>query len=139
MAKFFFEFIEVEIPDFNPEFFDLWLSEVVKSHGKEIGEVSFVFCKDERLLEMNTKYLEHDYLTDVITFNYNDKTSLNGDIFISCDRVKENAIEHGNGVVFDELCRVMAHGVLHLIGFDDKTEEQMKVMRAQEDRCLLLR
>jgi len=131
-----YNFIDVEIPGFNPEFFDLWLLEVAHHYNYSIQELSFMFCSDEYLLSINKKYLDHDYYTDVITFNYNEENSLSGDIFISVDRVSENSTEYGNGDVMQELSRVMVHGVLHLLSFKDDTEEHKKQMRAEENRWL---
>lgn len=136
MDKIHYNFLDVQIPDFDPEFFDLWLNVVVDSYNKNLEELSFVFCSDEELLKINQVHLEHDYYTDVITFNYNDKDSLCGDIYVSYDRVVENADEFSNGDEFDELCRVMVHGLLHLIGFDDKSEADKVIMRDQEEICL---
>lgn len=130
-----YNFIEVEIPDFDSEFFDLWLSHIVKSHDMELGELSFVFCNDAYLLDINKSYLNHDYYTDIITFNYNEDISLSGDLFISIDMVRYNA-ELNNVSFFDELCRVMAHGVLHLIGFNDELLEEIAEMRSKEEWCL---
>lgn len=137
-SELIYNFENVQILDFNPEFFDLWITEVVKSYSKSIGVLSFVFCTDDYLLEMNQKHLNHDYYTDIITFNYNEGDSLSGDLFISYDRITDNAAMLGVSV-WDELCRVMIHGVLHLIGFDDKTIEKKKEMREEENRSLLKR
>lgn len=139
MDSISYDFIDVEIPGFRPEFFDLWLTEVAKSYKKSIGNLSYVFVSDEYLLQMNREHLNHDYYTDIITFDYNEENSLNGDFFISYDRVKANAFEFGNGSEYDELCRVMVHGLLHLCGFNDKTEAGEKEMREQEEYCLSLR
>ena len=139
MDSIHYNFIDVKVPDFNPEFFDLWLSKVARHYKKELGELSYVFCSDEVLLKMNIEHLNHDYFTDVITFNYNDKNSLSGDVFVSVDRVKDNAMEFGNANFFDELCRVIVHGLLHLIGFNDKSEKEVSEMRKAEDFCLALR
>jgi probable rRNA maturation factor len=134
-----YNFIDVEIPDFDPEFFDLWLSKVVESYKSEVGDLSFQFCSDDYLLNMNKEYLDHDYYTDVITFDYSTNNKISGDIFISYDRVKENAISFGNGITYDELCRVVVHGVLHLLGFKDKSDEDKKRMREEETKSLSLR
>ena len=139
MDKIYYEFIDIEIPDFRSEFFDLWLSIIAKSHGKSLGELSYVFVTDEYLLALNREHLNHNYFTDIITFNYNEENSLSGDLFISYDRVVSNSSEFGNSNVYDELCRVMAHGLLHLIGYNDKTELEAKEMRTQEELCLKLR
>ncbi len=139
MDKIEFSFIDIEIPDFNPEFFVSWISEVLKKYEKDVSNISFMICSDEYLLGINKEYLDHDYYTDIITFNYNEENSLGGDIFISYERVKENALEFSDGNVKDELCRVVVHGVLHLIGFDDKTDEEKVLMRKEETDCLTLR
>lgn len=133
-----YDFIDVKIPDFNPEFFDLWVRDVIKMYQKELGTLSYVFCSDEYLLGMNRDHLNHDYYTDIITFNYNEGVSLSGDLFISYDRVVDNA-KSFDVTPFDELCRVMIHGVLHLVGFNDKTEEDEKEMRNKENDCLNIR
>lgn len=139
MDNITYDFIDIEIPDFGSEFFSLWLNEVARQEGSEIEFLGYVFCSDEDLKEMNKDYLDHDYFTDVITFGYNEGVSLNGEVFISYDRVKDNAVKFGNGSVYDELCRVMVHGLLHLIGYKDKTEEESELMRKKEEMSLKLR
>lgn len=133
-----FNFIDVEIPDFNSEFFCLWLSGIAKSHSCKINELTYIFCSDDYLLEMNKSYLNHDYYTDIITFNYNEGTSLSGDLFISYDRIVDNAKELEVDIT-DELHRVMAHGLLHLVGFDDKSDKDQAIMTEEENKCLALR
>lgn len=139
MNKPNFDFIDITIPNFDSEFFCSWLSIVIKHYGKECGEITYVFVTDEYLLKINKEYLQHDYYTDIITFDYNEGNSLNGDLLISYDRVVSNSEEFGNGSVWDELCRVMVHGVLHLVGFSDKAECDKTLMRKEEDFCLMLR
>ena len=139
MDNIHYNFIDVEIPGFNPEFFDLWISNVVDHYKKTLGEISFVFCSDNYLLNINKEHLDHDFYTDVITFNYNEYSSLSGDIFISYERILENSEVFSNGDIHDELCRVMIHGVLHLIGFDDKSDLDEAEMRKQESFCLNIR
>lgn len=109
-----------------------WVKTIVETEGKVAGDITFVFCTDEYLGTMNEKYLNHTTLTDIITFDYSEKGKLSGDIFISIDRVKENA---GNfEVTFTtELGRVMAHGILHLSGYKDKSPDDKLVMRSKED------
>ena len=102
-----------------------------------MGEISIVMCSDELLLETNQKYLNHDYYTDIITFDYTEEDQISGDLMISYDRVKENAKKE-NVSVQEELRRVMAHGVLHLLGLKDKSEREAAEMRAQEDAALVL-
>ena len=133
-----FNFIDVEIPDFNSEFFCLWLEHCAQSYQKSIDNLCYVFCSDEYLLNMNREHLDHDYYTDIITFNYNEEHSLAGDLFISIDRIEDNAKQLGVSM-FDELCRVMVHGLLHLVGFDDKTDQAQLEMTKMEDRCLEVR
>lgn len=115
-----------------------WIKKTAEQRGKKIGNISYIFCSDDELLQINNQYLKHDYYTDVITFDYSEGVILNGDIFISIDRVKDNAEQVG--VTFEEeLYRVMIHGVLHLSGVNDKTEQQAKQMRkAEEDSLKLL-
>ena len=134
-----FHFEEINVPGFNPEFFRLWISEVSKYHNKSIGELSYIFCSDNYILDINKQHLNHDYFTDIITFNYNEGEVISGDIFISYDTIMSNAVEFSNGNVSEELERVIIHGVLHLIGFNDKSEEQQKEMTKQEDFALTLR
>ena len=99
---------------------------------KELGSVSVVFCSDDYLLEMNKQYLNHDYYTDIITFDYVEENVISGDLFISLDRVKENAQKYNNDFII-EIYRVVFHGILHLIGYKDKTEEEKKLMREKEN------
>ena len=134
MVEIFFE--DTNALDLSPKFFSLWLSDVCKKHNNKLGEVSIVFCSDDYLLEINKTHLKHDYYTDIITFDYSE-TSVSGDLFISIDRVTENA--NDLKLLFkDELNRVVVHGVLHLLGFKDKTEEESKEMRFLENQALKL-
>ena len=130
-----FQFINKEIPGFNSEFFILSLSNVVKTELKELGDISIIFVSDQYLLEMNQKYLNHDYFTDIITFDYCEDNVISGDLFISVDRVKENA-DSFNVDELTEIHRVMIHGVLHLCGYKDKTEEEEMNMRLLENKYL---
>lgn len=119
----------------SEERYKTWLVDVARTQQRFIEDLSFIFCSDDYLLDMNIRYLGHDYYTDIITFPYNEGEKLSGDLFISIDRVRENAADFG--VDFDtELRRVMVHGLLHLMGFGDKTEEEVRIMRAKEDACL---
>ena len=112
-----------------------WLVELIAHHGFKCGDLSIIFCSDDYLLNMNIEHLDHDYYTDVITFNYVHGEVINGDIFISVDRVEDNAKEfHCNFA--EELRRVMAHGLLHLLGFDDKDEASIAAMRKGESHAL---
>lgn len=116
----------------HEEAFENWISRVIASESKELGEISYIFCDDEYLHKINVEYLNHDDLTDIISFDYSEGKILQGDIFISIDRVKDNA--HDFKVPFEEeLKRVMIHGVLHYCGYKDKSEADEKVMRSKED------
>ena len=114
-----------------------WIKEFVSNHGKKVGELAFVFCSDEKILEVNQNFLQHDYYTDIITFDYCEADFVSGDIFISVERVQENATSH-NIEYNEELLRVLAHGVLHLIGFQDKSPQKKKEMTQNEDLCISL-
>ena len=121
----------------NESKFADWVSRIVLSEDKAYAQLDFIFCDDEYLLKINQDYLDHDTYTDIITFPYEDMNGIAGDIFISVDRVKENASDFG--VEFDlELKRVMAHGLLHLLGFGDKSEEEASQMRLKEDEKIKL-
>jgi probable rRNA maturation factor len=136
MADINFHIEKVDVPDMNPEFLRLWLMDIVKSCHKSIGELSYIFCSDEYLLKINKEYLNHDYYTDIITFNYNQEEVINGDVFISIDTVRANAIEYAHGNEQRELFRVIAHGVLHLCGYNDKTDSEQLEMTKMEDWAL---
>jgi len=125
-------FLNEEIPVFDPEFFVLALPELISMEGKEVGDISLIFCSDEQLLLMNKKHLDHDYYTDVITFDYTLQNFISGDVFVSVDRVKENAMDYKT-TFHIEMCRVVFHGTLHLCGYNDKTEQEILEMRAKEE------
>ena len=115
-----------------------WLRLVAESEIKRLGDISIIFCSDNYILDINLKYLQHDYFTDIITFDYCEGAILNGDLFISIDSVRENAEFYG--VEFqDELDRVIVHGILHLIGYDDHTDEDIKTMREKENYYISLK
>ena len=116
----------------NDEKFSLWLSSVIKEEGFNEGEINYIFCDDEYLLKLNKEFLQHDTLTDIISFDYTLGKQLNGDIYISVERVKENA-EEFNEPFLNELSRVMVHGVLHYCGFKDKSGEDEQLMRLKEN------
>lgn len=135
MISFFCE--DVDFKYINPQKAIDWVEKSIQSEFKNSGELNFVFCSDEFLIKMNNEYLDHDTYTDIITFNYVENNMISGDLFISIDRVKENA--EANDVSFiTELNRVMIHGVLHLIGYDDKTASDAQQIRAKEDFYLAL-
>ena len=121
----------------NVSEYERWIQQIIIAENKQEGEINYVFCDDEYLLDINQKYLNHDYYTDIISFDYSVANELHGDIFISIDRVLENA--HDFKVTFhNELLRVMAHGVLHYCGYKDKSEEESVLMRTKENESILL-
>lgn len=114
-----------------------WIEEIVSSEDFELGDISYIFCDDDYLHKINVQYLDHDTLTDIISFDYSEGDIIAGDIFISVQRVEENAKDFG--VTFEqELLRVMAHGILHYCGYGDKTEEEASLMRQKEEEKVLL-
>ena len=121
----------------NEEAISAWLSAVIVSENKNEGEINYIFCDDEYLHKINMEYLNHDTLTDIISFDYTVGNELNGDIFISVDRVQDNANDFN--VSFDEeLKRVIVHGILHYCGYKDKDEESEQLMRAKEDEKIAM-
>lgn len=127
--------LQTKIKITNKTLYKKWIKNLSQQLKKKVGELNFIFCSDDSLLELNQQYLQHDTLTDVITFDYSEGDLIQGDIFISTDRVQENATEFG--VDFNtELRRVIAHGVLHLCGYKDKTKTDSKIMREKENWAL---
>lgn len=112
-----------------------WVKKVAASHGKTIGEIAYIFCSDPYILEVNKQYLQHDYYTDVITFDYTEGNKISGDVFISLDTVKSNAEQFGTDY-FEELERVIIHGILHLCGFKDKEAADEARMREEENKAI---
>ncbi len=115
-----------------------WIKQVVAVHSRKVGDIAYIFCSDEKILEVNKQYLDHDYYTDIITFDYSEGNRISGDLFISLDTVKSNAEKFGTDYD-EELHRVIIHGVLHLCGLKDKTPKEEKEMRAKEEEALALR
>lgn len=136
MISYFSEDIDFNLK--NKRLNNRWLNLVAESEIKRVGDISVIFCSDGYLLDINKRYLRHDYFTDIITFDYTEGDRLSGDLFISVDTVRENAEEYGSDFE-QELCRVMVHGVLHLIGYDDHTPDDIALMRSKEDYYLSLR
>lgn len=126
---------DVEVPGLNSELFALWLEQVAKEEGVEVDSISIIFCSDEELLEMNKQYLDHDYYTDIITFDYSEEGYISGDLFISIDRIKDN-VEHLKVDYSSELKRVCVHGILHLCGYKDKSPSDEAQMREKEEYYL---
>lgn len=131
--EFFFE--DVKTVSIHEKILILHLNLLIKNELKVSGDISVVFCSDDYLLEMNKQYLDHDYYTDIITFDYVENNVISGDLFISIDRIAENA-EKFNTTLLKELYRVVFHGVLHLVGYKDKTENEAKLMREKENYYL---
>ena len=129
-VKFYFE----DIIPFRLPKRDLkkWFNSTVENENKKIGDIVYILCSDAYLLQINREFLNHDYLTDIITFDYVDEDTISGDIFISYERVMDNSSIY-NVSVQNELLRVMIHGILHLIGFKDKTVEELNIIRKKED------
>ena len=119
------------------ETFNLWITESCQTEDFKIQELNYIFCDDEYLLKINQDYLQHDYLTDIITIDYVSGKNISGDLYISIDRVKENATEF-NVTFENELKRVMIHGVLHLMGYSDKSDTATTEMRAKEEEKIKL-
>lgn len=117
--------------------FDKWIRQVIASEEKDLGEINYIFCDDHYLYKINLKFLEHDTYTDIISFDNSEGNELNGDIFISTDRVSENAKKY-NVDFSEELKRVMSHGILHLCGYGDKSESEAKEMRQKEEEKIAL-
>jgi len=121
----------------NEEQVERWLKAIAVKESCGIESLGYVFCSDDFLLDINKKFLEHDTLTDIVTFDYSEGKTLNGEIYISTDRVADNAQDFS--VPFNtELLRVIAHGLLHMCGYGDKTADEKKIMRSKEDECLIL-
>lgn len=136
MSDIAFECVAVEVPVLKPDALSDWLTKVILSYHRQIGAISFVFCSDDYLLRIHQDYLKRNDYTDIITFDYSEGSRISGDLFISYDRIVENASTYGNGDVFDEFCRVSVHGILHLIGFKDATSTEKEAMRQEEDKHL---
>lgn len=128
----------VAMPKFSHREANTWIKTVSKKYNKKIGEIAYIFCDNKKILEINKKYLQHDYFTDIITFDDCENDVLNGDIFISIETVKSNAEEYK--VSFDnELHRVLIHGILHLCGQDDKSDlDQAEMTRKENDALAML-
>jgi len=125
----------VQLPTFEKQKINSWIKETAALYGMKTGDIVFIFCTDERILEVNKQFLQHDYFTDIITFDYSENQVISGDIFISLETVKSNADEYH--VSFNsEFQRVLIHGILHLCGQDDKTPETQAEMTIKENLAL---
>ena len=128
----------VKMPAIRRRDTSAWIRRVAATYGKRVGEVGYLFCDDEKILEVNREFLQHDYYTDIITFDYCEGDTLNGDIVISLDTVRSNAEQLGKNYD-EELHRVIIHGILHLCGQNDKGPGEREQMEAAENRALTLR
>ena len=128
----------VKMPSIKRRETSAWVKAVAATYGKRVGEIAYIFCDDEKILEVNREYLQHDYYTDIITFDYTEGEVISGDLFISLDTVRTNAEQVGT-TYDEELHRVIIHGILHLCGINDKGPGERAVMEAAENRALALR
>jgi metalloprotein, YbeY/UPF0054 family len=127
---------EVKMPIFPKRKITKWIRSTSLKYNKRVGDISYIFCSDEKILKINKQFLNHDYYTDIITFDYSKKNIISGDIFISVDSVKSNA-EKFDTTFINELFRVIIHGILHLCGINDKNQAQRVVMEENENCALL--
>ena len=127
----------VKLPNIKKRENNAWIKTVAAQYGKRVGDVAYIFCNDERILEVNREYLQHDYYTDIITFDYSEGDIISGDLFISLDTVRTNA-EQFDQDYERELYRVIIHGILHLCGINDKGPGERELMEAAENRALAL-
>ena len=128
----------VKMPAIKRRDTSAWIKKVAATYGKKCGDIAYIFCDDEKILEVNKEYLQHDYYTDIITFDYCEDDIISGDLFISLDTVRSNAEMVGT-TYEQELHRVIIHGILHLGGIDDKGEGEREIMEAAENRALSIR
>lgn len=126
---------EVKLPSIKKRKTTDWIKLVATSYGKQIGDISFIFCSDKKILEVNNQYLQHDYYTDIITFDYSENNIISGDIFISVDTVKSNSETFGTNYD-EELNRIIIHGILHLCGINDKGLGEREYMTECENKAL---
>ena len=132
-----YQTIDIRMPAIARREVTRWVRAVAATYGKTVGDVAYIFCDDEKILEVNRQYLQHDYYTDIITFDYTEANRIGCDLFISVDTVRTNAEGLGKDYS-DELHRVIIHGILHLCGINDKGPGERQVMEAAEDRALAL-
>lgn len=129
---------DVKMPAIKKRETTYWIRRVASEYGKKCGDIAYIFCSDEKILEVNKAYLQHDYYTDVITFDYTEGDKIGGDIFISVDTVRSNAEQFGTDYD-EELHRIIIHGVLHLCGINDKGPGEREIMTRHENEALKLR
>ena len=127
----------VKMPDIKKKETTGWIKEVAACYGKRVGEIAYIFCSDDKILEVNRQYLQHDYYTDIITFDYTEGNKISGDLFISLDTVRTNA-ETFHTDYNEELHRTIIHGILHLCGINDKGPGEREIMEANENKALAI-
>ena len=127
---------EIQMPAIKKREVSEWIKKVADEYGKKVDDIAYIFCSDEKILEVNKQYLQHDYYTDIITFDYTEGNRISGDLFISLDTVKTNAEQFADNDYQRELHRVIIHGVLHLCGINDKGPGEREVMEAAENKAL---
>ncbi|MBR3091561.1 MAG: rRNA maturation RNase YbeY [Bacteroidaceae bacterium] len=127
----------IPMPKIQRRKLSTWIKQVASGYGRKVGDIAYIFCNDDKILEVNQQYLNHDYYTDIITFDYDEDDTISGDIFISIDTVRSNA-EERNIPFMSELHRVIIHGILHLCGINDKGPGEREVMESSENRALAL-
>lgn len=137
MSKINFIVKKITMPEFDQERTKAWIEDVAYRHDKRVGDLTYIFCDDEKILEVNRQFLQHDYYTDIITFDYSNKRRISGDMFISLDTVRSNAELFARSYE-EEFMRVIIHGVLHLCGIDDKGEGEREIMEKHENEALAL-
>lgn len=125
----------VGMPDINQPIINKWIEAIADYYGKKCGEIAYIFCNDSKIIEVNRQYLQHDYYTDIITFDYTHGSRISGDLFISLDTVESNSVEQ-NTTYESELHRVIIHGILHLCGINDKGPGEREQMEAAENHAL---
>mgnify|MGYP000908877320 FL=1 len=128
---------EVKLPAIKKKAVGNWIRKVASLYGKRTGDISYIFCSDEKILEVNKQYLQHDYYTDIISFDYTEGTKISGDLFISLDTVKSNSENFGTDYT-EELHRIIIHGILHLCGINDKGPGEREIMTQKENEALAL-
>jgi len=127
----------VKMPSIKRREISAWVKGVAQKHGKKVGEIAYIFCNDEKILDVNREYLQHDYYTDIITFDYTEEDVISGDLFISLDTVRSNSEQIG--VEYrQELLRVIIHGILHLCGINDKAPGEREIMEMHENEALAM-
>lgn len=137
MLNITYNAIGIDLPQFSNEAVSRWIEAVARTFDKSVGALAYIFCNDEKILEVNREFLQHDYYTDIITFDYSSRRRIAGDMFISLDTVRSNAAQYGKAYD-DELHRVIIHGILHLCGINDKGPGEREIMEANENKALAL-